>query len=220
MITVVVPVYNGERTIQETLLSITKQAFKEIEILIINDGSQDTTLEIIKQVKDERIKVFTYPNRGLAASRNRGLANAKGEYVSFIDADDLWTPDKLESQYKALQENPQAALAYSWTDYIDKNGHILRSGLQVTANGNVYEKLLIRNFLENGSNALFKTDALRKIGGFDESLPCVEDWDLYLRLSANYNFVCVPIPQILYRVSTNSISKGQIPRRLRRKMRE
>ncbi len=76
MITVVVPVYNGEKTIRETIISITEQTFKDIEILIINDSSQDATLEVVKQIKDERIKVFSYPNKGSAASRNRGLANA------------------------------------------------------------------------------------------------------------------------------------------------
>lgn len=206
MISVVIPVFNGEHTIGETLQSILEQTFRDIEIIIINDGSQDATLDVVARIKDTRIKVFSYPNKGLAASRNRGLARATGEYISFIDADDLWTANKLEFQYRSLQENPQAAVAYSWTNYVDEQSQFLRSGLQVVAEGNVHAKLLLNNFLENGSNALIATKILKKLGGFDESLPCVEDWDIYLRLAAHYDFVCVPVPQILYRVSTSSMS--------------
>src|SRR3712207_3352824 len=112
LISVIIPVYNGEKTIQETIESVLNQTFPSFELIVINDGSHDSTLDIVSSIKDPRIKVFSYPNAGLSASRNRGISVACGEYVSFIDADDLWTPDKLEAQYKALQANPQAAVAY------------------------------------------------------------------------------------------------------------
>ncbi|WP_414622130.1 glycosyltransferase [Calothrix sp. CCY 0018] len=204
-ISVIVPVFNGEKTIEETINSILNQTFQNIEIIIINDGSTDATLETIKNISDSRIKVFSYPNAGLSASRNRGIDRAKGEYISFIDADDLWTPDKLELQWQALQSNQEAAVAYSWTDYIDESSKFIKSGRRIKANGDVFSKLLITNFIENGSNPLICKKAL-EIGSFDESLPAAEDKDMWLRLAANYEFVCVEKPQILYRISTTSMS--------------
>ena len=203
---VIIPVFNGEATIEEKIDSILNQTFKDIEIIIINDGSTDATLETIKKISDSRIKVFSYPNAGLSASRNRGISQAKGEYISFTDADDLWTADKLELQWQALQKNPQAALAYSWTDYIDESSKFLKSGRRIKINGDAFSKLLVTNFLENGSNPLIRQQALEKVGGFDESLFAAEDKDMWLRLAANYEFVCLEKPQILYRTSTTSMS--------------
>lgn len=206
LISIIVPVFNGEITIRDTLESVLNQTFSDFELITIDDGSQDSTLDIISQIPDSRIKVFSYSNAGLAASRNRGLAQASGEYISFIDADDLWTQDKLEAQLNALIKNPQAGVAYSWTDYIDESSQFLRRGSHITVNGDVLEKLLLVNFLENGSNPLIRREAFDSVGNFDESLPAAQDWDMWLRLAARYHFIAVPSPQILYRVSASSMS--------------
>lgn len=205
-ISVVIPVYNGEKTIQETIESVLKQTFSDFELIVINDGSQDKTLEIVSSIQDHRLRTVSYSNAGLSASRNRGISQALGDYISFIDADDLWSIDKLEAQFNALQTNPQAAVAYSWTDSINEAGEFSRRGSYYTVNGNVYANLLIFNFLENGSNALFRKQAFTEVGKFDESLTAAEDWDMYLRLAAHYQFVAVPSAQVLYRISDNSMS--------------
>ncbi|MEQ8381118.1 MAG: glycosyltransferase [Coleofasciculus sp. A1-SPW-01] len=205
-ISVIIPVYNGKETIKETITSVLNQTFSDIEILVINDGSTDGTLEVVDSIQDPRLNVFSYANAGLAASRNRGFALARGDYVSFMDADDLWTPDKLEAQFKALQATPQAAVAYSWTDYIDEFGHFLYPGSHVTETGDILAKLLLNNVLENGSNALIRKQALQEVGGFDESLTAAEDWDMWLRLASRYHFVAVPSAQILYRQPVHSMS--------------
>ncbi|MDJ0677037.1 MAG: glycosyltransferase [Calothrix sp. MO_167.B42] len=205
-ISVIIPVYNGEKTIKKTIESVLRQNFYHIEIIIIDDGSTDSTLEIINSIDDIRLQVFSYRNAGLAVSRNRGIEKANGDYISFIDADDLWTSDKLEAQYKALQDNPNASVAYSWTDYIDETDNFLKPGQRVIATGDVYSQLLQANFLENGSNPLIYKKAINEVGRFDETLPAVEDWDMWLRLSAKYEFICVEKPQILYRMSSHSMS--------------
>ncbi|HEY9297275.1 MAG TPA: glycosyltransferase, partial [Phormidium sp.] len=146
LISVIIPVYNGKKTINKTIESILNQTISDWELIIINDGSQDGTLEVVSNIRDSRLKIFSYPNSGQAISRNRGISHAVGEFITFSDADDLWTPDKLEAQLKALQVNPQAAVAYSWTDYIDEFGQFLRSGTRLNATGDVYKKLLVRNF--------------------------------------------------------------------------
>lgn len=210
LISVIIPVYNGEKTIKETIESVLNQTFSDLELIIINDGSQDTTLEIISHIQDERLKVFSYSNAGVAESRNRGISLATGGYISFIDADDLWTKDKLESQLKALQENPQSAVAYSWTKCIDESGEMSRRGSHISATGNVYAKLLLIDFIENGSNPLIRRQALTEIGNFDRSVIPSEDRDMWLRLAARYDFVCVPTAQILYRQLSDSASANVV----------
>ncbi len=206
IISVVIPVYNGAKTIKETIESVLEQTYQNFEIIAINDGSQDDTLAIIDSIQDQRIKVFSYPNAGLSASRNRGFARARGEFIAFLDADDLWAKDKLESQLDLLQHNQKAAVAYSWTDHIDEHGNFLKPASYTSCSGNIYERLLIGNFLSCGSNTLIRAEALKQVGGFDESLKAAEDWDMWLRLALRYEFVVVPRPQVLYRVSPYSMS--------------
>src|ERR687886_1714098 len=206
LISVIIPVYNGGNTIRTTIESVLNQTFTNLELIVVNDGSQDSTLAVLNEIQDSRLKVFSFPNAGVSTSRNRGLAQAKGEFISFLDADDLWTPDKLEAQLKALQENPQAAVAYSWSDWIDESGQFLRAGGHITVNGNAYEKLLLRDFVESGSNPLIRKQALEEVGTFDESIAFAEDWDLWLRLAARSAFGAVPSPPVLYRISPNSAS--------------
>ena len=204
LISVIIPAYNAENTIKETIESALQQTWKALEIIVINDGSTDSTLDIVNSINSPQLKVLSYANGGVSASRNRGIALAKGEYIAFLDADDLWTPDKLEAQFQALQDHPEAVVAYSWTDYIDEQSQFLYPGSHITVNGDVYAQLLLRNFLENGSNPLISKNALTAIGDFDESISHGEDWELFLRLAARYRFVAVPSPQILYRKSANS----------------
>lgn len=206
LISVIIPVHNGEKTIRETIESVLKQTFSDFELIVINDGSQDSTLEIVQSISDPRLKVFSYNVGSAAKSRNLGFSHSCGEFIAFIDADDLWTPDKLESQLAALQEGPQAAVAYSWTDYIDECGQFLYPGKHTTASGDIYATLLVYNPLENGSNFLIRRQAFIEVGGFDESLRHSEDRDLSLRLSARYHFIAVPSAQVLYRQFPNSKS--------------
>ena len=206
LISVVIPAYNSEKTIGETVRSVLAQTMDEFEIIVINDGSQDGTLEQLNEISDARLTVLSYENSGVAVSRNRGIAAAKGEYIAFLDADDLWVPEKLAYQYQALENVPTAAVAYSWTDYIDDEGSFLRSGMRPSFSGNVYQKLLTSNFLECGSNPMVRRSAFQHVGVFDQELPPSEDWDMWLRLAKSYEFVLVSLPQVLYRISTTSAS--------------
>lgn len=205
-ISVVVPAYNAESTILATIESIQKQTFSDLEIIVINDGSKDRTVELLNTVKDSRLKVFSYENGGLPVARNRGISRATGEYISFIDSDDLWTPDKLEAQLAALQKRPEAGVAYSWTSVMDENAKVFYSGTPVFFEGDVYPHLLVCNFIASGSNILVRREAIEDTGEFDPTLRSAEDWDYSLRLARNWHFVVVPKPQILYRKSTGAMS--------------
>lgn len=204
----VIPVYNGELTVEKTIRSVLSQTFSDFEVIVINDGSIDSTLDILNKIQDPRVKVFSFPNSGLSASRNRGIELACGKFVSFIDADDLWTLDKLEDQKNALQENPDVAVVYSWTDFVDESGNLLGYGIRQTVNGYVFPDLLMFYFIGSGSNALIRKHVFDTVGGFDETLTSAEDLDMFLRLAARYQFLAIPKPQILYRLTSSSMSKN------------
>lgn len=120
IISVIIPTFNAEKTILETVQSALQQSFADTEILVINDGSTDATLEQLTPIQDDRLRILNFANGGVAASRNRGIQHAMGQYFSFLDSDDVWAVNKLEDQLLALNSHPDAAVAYSWNDYIDE----------------------------------------------------------------------------------------------------
>ncbi|RUT02709.1 hypothetical protein DSM106972_056290 [Dulcicalothrix desertica PCC 7102] len=205
-VSVIIPAYNAEKTIRETINSVLEQTYSNLELILINDGSTDETLELINEVKDSRLQVFSYPNGGLSMARNRGITHATGEYISFIDADDLWTYDKLELQLEAFKKSPEAGVAYSWTICVDNAGKHFHQGVKASFEGNVYKHLLVNNFIASGSNVLIRTEAVKSVGEFDITLKSCEDWDYWLRLAPNWKFVVVPKPQIIYRLSLGGMS--------------
>jgi len=160
----------------------------------------------LQDIKDPRIKICNYENGGISQARNRGITQARGDYITYLDADDYWTTDKLELQVSALQQNPQAALAYSWVYFQYETEENSYGDTSVTYTGNVYADLLLKNFLHSGSNALIRKTTLDEIGVFDIQLKVVEDWDLYLRVAAEYEFVLVPKVQVFYRQSATSVT--------------
>ena len=205
-ISVVIPAYNAERTILETLASVQQQTYSDFELIVINDGSTDRTLELVNTVKDPRLKIFSYENGGISVTRNRGISHSSGKFISFLDADDLWTKDKLELQIAALQQHPEAGVAYSWTCYMSENGETFHPGESLFFEGNVYSHLLVANFLANGSNPLICKQAIDSVKGFDTELISSEDWDFYLRLAVRWPFVVIPKTQVLYRRSLGGLS--------------
>ena len=209
-ISIIIPAYNAESTLIETIESVLQQTFIDFEILVINDGSQDRTKPLAEAISDPRLQVFTYPNGGVCAARNRGISLAKGKYIAFLDADDLWTRDKLELQWAALQEHPQAGVAYSSTCVMNMNSHqgfpTFHPSLKAEWGEKVYEKLLVQNFIHSGSNPLIRQEAIAGVGEFDFACGSAADWDYWLRLAKNWPFVAVPQYQILYRRSPDSMS--------------
>ncbi len=207
MISVVIPTYNSAKTILDTIASVQAQTVQEIEILVINDGSTDNLLDLLVPVLvDDRIKVHSYPNGGLSMARNRGIDRAIGEYIAFIDADDLWTTDKLAAQLQALKMNPRAGLAYSLTYFMEEDGQRYHHGDPIGFQGNVLKDLLQWNFLCHGSNPLIRRSVIDRVGTFDPTVSPAEDWDYWLRIAQHYEFALVPQPQIYYRQSVGSMS--------------
>lgn len=197
-ISIIIPAYNAERTIRRTVESVLAQTLSDWEAILINDGSTDQTIEQVNAINDKRIKIFSYENAGQATARNRGIARSTGKFLAFLDADDLWTPDKLEHQKKALLEYPQAGLAYSWTLFLDEEGLIQYKQKPVFFRGDVLGELLKNNFLMCGSSPLISRKVVEVVGYFDTNLPPLEDWDYWLRIAAKYPFTLVPKYQTFY----------------------
>ena len=208
-VSVIIPAYNAEATILETVRSVQAQTLSDFELIVIDDGSTDGTRERLAAVADSRLQVHTYANGGLPTARNRGIALAAGEFVAFLDADDRWTPDKLETQVAALERRADAGVAYSWTRFVDEGGRELYAQRPVFFEGDVYRQLLVSNFICSGSNILVRRRALEATGGFDCSIKVSEDWEYAVRLAARWAFVVVPRYQILYHQSSRSMSASQ-----------
>ncbi|MCU0523781.1 MAG: glycosyltransferase family 2 protein [Elainella sp. Prado103] len=205
-ISVIIPAYNAERTILATIASVQQQTFTDFEMIVINDGSTDHTLALLQEISDDRLKIFSYTNGGLSVARNRGIAQATGEYIALLDADDLWTVDKLACQWQALEQDQTAGVAYSWTYFMDAQGQTSVPGAEHSFTGNVLPALLVNNFIASGSNPLIRKSAVDAIGGFDPDCAGCADWDYWLRLALRYPFQVVPKHQVFYRQSIGSMS--------------
>jgi GT2 family glycosyltransferase len=202
----VIPAYNARATVGATLRSVLRQTIADLEVLVVDDGSDDGTAAELERVRDPRVEVLTGDRRGVAAARNRGLEHSRGEFVSFVDADDLWTADKLERQVAALGRCPDTAVAYSWTAFIADDGSYLFAKERSRFEGDVHAALATENFLASGSNALARREALERAGGFDERFSPAEDWEFWLRVAGRERFALVPRYQVLYRLRSGSRS--------------
>jgi glycosyltransferase involved in cell wall biosynthesis len=207
---IIIPAYNGEKTIAETIESVLNQTLKNIEIIVVNDGSTDKTSEVVRQFSDPRLRLIEQENAGVAAARNHGAAVSQGRYLTFIDADDLWTPEKVEDQVRALEMNPDAGAVYSWIDWVDEEGNYIRDGGFIDTEYNTYLQILLIDIVQSGSNAMIRRDAYFDLGGYEGSLHPAEDWDFWLRLAESYEFICVPKLQVHYRQVRGSASTNAL----------
>ncbi|MEO0925732.1 MAG: glycosyltransferase family 2 protein [Cyanobacteria bacterium J06643_13] len=207
-ISVIIAAYNSQSTISETISSVLNQTFSDLEVIVIDDGSTDLTRDRVKEIADQRVKLFPYQNGGVAKARNRGLAHATGEYIAFLDHDDLWVADKLEAQLSAIQQSDRAEVAYSWTINMYSEEQPVRfvECPGIDFKGDVYEQILASNFVGSGSNILVSRQAIASVGEFDSVPVSNEDWDFYIRLAAKWHFALVPKYQVIYRHAANSMS--------------
>ncbi|BAZ68339.1 MAG: glycosyltransferase family 2 protein [Pelatocladus maniniholoensis HA4357-MV3] len=221
LVSVIIPAYNAEAFISQTLNSVLSQTYKNIEVLVADDGSQDRTPEIVKSIaqKDQRVTLLQQSNQGVAAARNLAIENSRGEYIAPIDADDIWYPLKLERQMQCmLQAQPFVGLVYCWSAWIDEQGSIIGEYRDYgfdKLEGNIYPALVYHNFIGHASSPLIRRTCLEKVGKYNCKLKenkaqgC-EDWDLYLRIAENYQFRLVPEFLVGYRQLTTSMSGSAI----------
>lgn len=220
-VSVIVPVHNGESTLGRTLASAQTQSLADIEIIVVDDGSTDTSADIAEAAarQDARITLVRTDNRGVAAARNTAIERAQGAFVAPLDADDLWHPRKLELQMQALTgASPDTVLAYNWFVPIGAADDILVRPKMPVIDGAVYYRHLDYNFISNGSTPLIRRCALRGLR-YDAGLAArgvggCEDYLLQLELALRGKFVCVPAFLTGYRKAGGGMS-AQTERMLR-----
>lgn len=210
----IVPNYNGERFIAASLASVRAQTYQNLEIIVVDDGSIDSSVDIVQSImaQDDRIRLIRQENRGVAAARNAGIANASGDYVAPIDSDDVWFSDKISRQIDTmLAANPIIGLVYAWSASIDADGNLMGGVNASQHQDDVFVELLFGNFIGNGSAPLIRRECLDVIGGYDEEFARLdatgcEDRDLYLRIAERFRFAVVKKVLIGYRHHENNMS--------------
>jgi glycosyltransferase involved in cell wall biosynthesis len=201
LVSVIIPAYNAARTLETTVQSVYGQSLQDFEIVIVDDGSKDNTLEVAQRIaaSDSRIKVVAQPNSGAAAARNTGIKAAGGEYVAFLDADDLWLPQKLERQIALLNSEKEAAAVQTGAYYVNDDLEVLSVRPCVIPKDVLLETLLFRSFPALMSTLLVERSAFDKIGLLNTKLVILEDWELAIRLSRFCNLKSIEEPLALYR---------------------
>lgn len=202
-ISVLIPVYNGQRYIKETIKSVLNQTFDDYEIIVIDDGSDDSTLKVVNSLKEKKIRVMKHKeNRGQGTALNTGLKNAKGDYVQYLDCDDVLVNFKFDVHSKLLDLNKDVAMIYSDGWKMNEKGEIFG---YLSSNIADIEILKRRNYII-ASTVMFRKSVIETIEGFPEDLEAALDWDMWLRICERFSSVYTPFPTLLYRVRDDSKS--------------
>ena len=187
-VSIIIPAYNAERFIAETIQSVVHQTYTNWELLIIDDGSKDNTAQIVKSfLNDNRIKYFFQKNSGVSAARNLGMSYSSGNYLAFLDADDLWEKENLEKKIKFLDSNPDSGMVISYMQIIigdvEKKGAILQ-GME----GEVLDPLLLweESSQTAPSNMLVRKEVMAEVGCWDTELSTAADQELFFRIASKY----------------------------------
>jgi glycosyltransferase involved in cell wall biosynthesis len=195
-VSVIIPAFNCSATITRAIDSVVAQTISDLEIIVVNDGSTDDTLDKLKKYGD-RIMVYDQPNQGVAEARNKGVSIGTGEFIAFLDADDEWYPNKLEVQLDLFEKYPETGLVSAAAKYVDENGNVLGEG-SVSYSGNIVEKVLRTNPIVT-SSVLVKRDNLLQITPlFCKAFQPFEDWQLWIRFAARFNIIVSPEIMVRY----------------------
>ena len=197
MVSVIIPTYNRGWILAEAIDSVLAQDFKDFELIVVDDGSTDTTREILDTCGQDII-VLRQTNKGVSAARNRGIAEAGGQLVAFLDSDDLWLPRKLSRQVDFFRLNP-AAVINQTEEIWHRNGvRVNPKNRHRKPSGMIFERSL-GLCLVSPSAVMIKKNLFNAVGVFDESLPACEDYDLWLRISCRYPVHLIDTPLIIKR---------------------
>lgn len=214
-VSVVIPSYRRRDAVLRALQSVFAQTHRPTEIIVVDDGSADGTVEMLRSLPSPLPLVILAHdrNKGGSAARNTGIAAAHGEWIAFLDSDDVWRPEKLERQLDALMRaGPTYGVAYCGIRRVDDDGRTIGVA-RPTASGDLFDALLGRNVVGSTSTVIVRRDLLEQVGGFDESLRSCQDWELWLRLAKVSRFAVVSDPLVDYtdaeagRITTNPRSR-------------
>lgn len=207
-VSVIIPAYNAMSYLPATVETVLQQTYQAYEVVIVNDGSSDHIEQWFKSsVHDPRFRLVSQANQGLSGARNTGIAQARGEFLAFLDADDLWHPTKLEKQVDALERSPEAGLVYTWLMFVDETAVPTGRVVKHSFTGYVWRQLTAFNFVGCGSVAMVRSRCFVTAGVFDRDLNSyVEDWDMWLRVARASHFAVIREPLVYNRKYSGSLS--------------
>lgn len=208
-VSVVMSVYNGERYLREAVDSILAQTFTDFEFIIIDDGSTDTTREILESFQDGRITLVHQENMGVTRALNSGFALASGKYIARQDADDVSKAERLEKQVAYMEAHPAVGLLGTRFEFIDNFGQVARLSWLPTENRTLQERLKVINQFSHGS-VIIRKEALDKVGVFRDFFKYAQDYDLWLRIAEQFEVVNLPEHLFCYRELEKAISSSKI----------
>jgi glycosyltransferase involved in cell wall biosynthesis len=203
LVSVIIPAYNGQEYIREAIESVFAQTYRPIEILVVDDGSPTSMKELVESYGPE-VRYLRQENGGTAAARNLGWRSANGEFVALLDQDDLWLPRKLELQVPRFDEDPRIGLVAGWMEVFDTTNGEVKGTHKVPAEMTVHD--MIGHELPPVQTMIFRKTALEKIGGFDSTLRGTDDWDINIRIAAEYRVL--GIQQVLGRARMHPCQQG------------
>lgn len=208
-VSVIIAAYNLMAYLPETVNSVLAQTYTDFELIIVDDGSSDNTSQWVSQQQDPRIRLITQNNMGLAGASNTGIANARGEYISIMDADDLWETTKLAQQVDILDRCPEVSIVYTWVTYMNEQGESTGRIVKTEAEGYIWKDLITVNQIECGSVAMIRRACFEQVGLFDTNLKSYGlDWDMWLRMALQYQFKAIRQPLVYYRQRASSGSRN------------
>ncbi len=204
-VSVVIPAHNAEKHICETLDSVLAQTYRDFEVIVVDDGSADATQELVRAY-GPRVRLVTQKHGGPSAARNRGIREASGRFIAFVDSDDLWLPEKLGEQVSRFDHEGRVGLVYCQVDRMTAEGQPIATHHPPLPKGRVFLELLERNHCWT-SGVIVRREALEKCGLFDEHMVWAEDWHLWLRIARQYEFDVVERVLALHRVHDASLTR-------------
>jgi glycosyltransferase involved in cell wall biosynthesis len=206
-VTILMSVYNSEKYLREAINSILGQTFKDFEFLIIDDGSKDGSVDIIRSYADPRIRfIQNDKNIGLTRSLNKGLKLARGEYIARMDGDDIALSDRLEKQVSFLDKYEDIKLVGSSYYEIDENDKVVGHVDCLTNNDDIQRRFLLPNNCFCHPSTMFRKECIEKVGTYREFFKYSQDYDLWRRIAEEYNVANIGEPLLKWRISHNSIS--------------
>ena len=215
VVSVVVTTFNRVGLLRQTIQSILSQTFRDIELIVIDNESEDGTLEYLRNLDPGRVRSFQNRNYGvIAANRNLGISLSRGKYVAFCDDDDLWLPDKLDKQLAILEQYPGVALCYSNAELF-RDGEILRRKMvRWRVRSHFFHRLLMGNFIPN-SSAVVRRSVFDELGLLTTNPKLREDYEMWLRIARKYELAYIDEPLIKYRVHGLNIAGNRASETLR-----
>lgn len=209
LVSVITPTFNRADYLPFAVESVLSQSVSDFELIVIDDGSTDGTAELMERyLADWRIRYLKQENQGQSVARNRGIAEARGQFICFLDSDNAWVSTKLENSLKAFEEHPEADIVYGDFITIDGEGHEHGVNRMARYSGRITPQLLRDNFVSMNTTMTRKR-CFDEMGGFDGADRLAEDYGLWLRFSTRYQFLYVPAVLGYYRVMENQISSDK-----------